>query len=121
MKKVFFYGQWQEFKPAKSTTIFPKSNVEPDGSMTIRQIYDAWTKGKPTSVHPMNIEYDEEGSDFDDSDSYDDFRENPVDRCQPHNDVVDAKAQYDEEVEVVAQYQKRSKQKREVTQSNDKE
>lgn len=120
MKKVYFYGQWQDFVPTKSQTKFPKSNVEPDGSMTIRQIYDAWTKGKPTSVHPMNIEYDEEGTDFNDSDSFDDFHENPIDRCQPHNDVVDAKAQYDEEAEIVAQYKKRGKQKQEVTPSDDK-
>lgn len=112
MKKVFFYGEWIEKKPVRSHITFPKSHVEPDGSMTIRQIYDAWTKGKPTSVHPMNLEYDEEGSDFDDSDSYDDFNENPIDRCQPHNDVVDAKAQYDDEVAIVAQYEQKEKRKR---------
>lgn len=82
-----------------SSTKFPPSIVEPDDAYTIRQIYDCWRKGKPTSVHPFNAEFDEEGSKFDDSDHDDDFRENPCDISQVDNDFKDARDSYVAEYE----------------------
>lgn len=55
--------------------------VETDQSYSIRQIYDRWKKGKSTSVHPFNCEFDENADEID----YD--MENPVDICQVENNV----------------------------------
>lgn len=103
--------------PTISSQKFPASIVEPDDSYTIRQIYDNWRKGKPTSPHLFPAEFDEEGSKFDDSDASDDFRENPIDISQIHNESFDAVMDFEQERAYVAQ----QKQKKKVsdTQKND--
>lgn len=78
----------------RSSIKFPDSIVQPNDAYSIRQIYDNWRKGRPTAVHPFNAEFDEEGNDFDDSDSFDDFVENPVDISQVKNDFNDAREDY---------------------------
>lgn len=110
MKLQYKNGVWQDVKHSVSKVQFPVSNVEPDDAYTIREIYDCWRKGKPTSVHPFNAVFDEEGSDFDDSDSYDDFRENPIDRSDVVNDVSDAAEQLAyEQGEMIAAAKQRKK------------
>lgn len=96
-------------KPVLSSQKFPESNVEPDSAYTIRKIYDNWTKGKPTSPHVFDCEYDEDGVGFDDSDSHDDFRENPIDRSQVHNDMMDSLEAYTYEKETVETEKRRRK------------
>lgn len=82
-----------------SSTKFPPSVVEPDDAYTIRQIYDCWRKGKPTSVHPFDAEFDEDGTKFDDSDHFDDFRENPIDIGEVDSDIRDSYDNYSYEVQ----------------------
>lgn len=55
--------------------------AEPDKSMTIRQIYDAWAHGRPTSVHPFDVAFDDNADDIDLE------NENPIDMSQVENDV----------------------------------
>ena len=82
-----------------SSTKFPPSVVEPDDAYTIRQIYDCWRKGIPTSVHPFDAEFDEDGTKFDDSDHYDDFRENPIDIGEVDSEIRDSYENYSYEVQ----------------------
>lgn len=98
----------------RSSIKFPDSIVQPNDAFTIRQIYDNWRKGRPTAVHPFNAEFDEEGNDFDDSDSFDDFVENPVDISQVKNDFNDAREDYANAVTESQKQKQKQKQKEEV-------
>lgn len=105
IKFKYVDGSLVRAKGRLSSQKFPFSIVEPDDAYTIRQIYDCWRKGKPTSVHPFNAEFDEEGTKFDDSDHFDDFRENPHDISQIDNDFADARDSY------VSEYQESKRKK----------
>lgn len=99
----------EQVRPSLSSTKFPESDVEPDSAYTIRKIYDNWSKGKPTSPHVFDCEYDEEtpwGS-YDHSEHSDDFVENPIDRTQVLNDFSDAREQFERESIAVAKEKKR--------------
>lgn len=98
----------------KSSVKFPDSIVQPNDAYSIRQIYDNWRKGRPTAVHPFNAEFDEEGNDFDDSDSFDDFQENPVDISQVKNDFNDAHEDYANAVMETKRKQKQKKEEKKV-------
>ena len=99
----------------RSSVKFPASIVQPNDAYTIRQIYDNWRKGRPTAVHPFNAEFDEEGSDFDDSDNFDDFQENPIDITQVKNDLNDAQEDYHYAVNESQKKQKKKEEKKEDT------
>lgn len=71
---------------------WPESVVEPDQSLSVREIYSRWKKGKSTSVHPFTAEFDENADEIDYEDN-----ENPIDRTQVENDVENAKARVDYE------------------------
>lgn len=88
----------------KSSVTFPPSTVEPNDSFTIRQIFDNWRKDRPTSVHPFDADFDEDG--FDEKDYPDDFSENPIDISQVQNDFDDANRNYVAESQMVKQKQK---------------
>lgn len=109
MKYKYVDGCAVKVQPVLSTQKFPLSEVEPDSAYTIRKIYDNWTKGKPTSPHVFDCEYDEETSwgTYDQSEHSDDFAENPIDRTQVLNDIADAREQFDQESVAVAKEKKR--------------
>lgn len=111
IKYKYVDGSLTHVKPVLSSQVFPSSIVEPDDSYTIRQIYDCWRKGKPTSPHLFPTDFDEEGSSFDDSDASDDFRENPIDICQVQNDSIDAIDDYNDERAFIANSKKKQKSK----------
>ena len=115
MVKRFVTGSWVDCEPKSSNMVFPESNVEPDDAYTIREIYDCWRKGKPTSVHPFNVVFDEEGNDFDDSDASDDFMENPIDSTEVLNGYSDASEQLQFETDMIREAKRRKK--KEIEQS----
>lgn len=105
------------------TYVFPPSIVEPDQSLSVREIYSRWKKGKSTSVHPFTADFDENADDIDYEDS-----ENPIDRTQVENDVENARNRVDYEKQDARLKKKEKKSKaeelksiiREATKSDDK-
>lgn len=88
------HGEVFPTSPSCDVREFPHSQTLPDQSLTIREIYDRWTKGKPTTVHPLSTEYD--------PDDYDpDYLDEVIDRSQVHNLVEDTQNAYKAEVERV--------------------
>lgn len=99
--KRFINGEWVSVTPL-STSFSPNNRVtpvEPDQSMSIRQIYQAWAQGRPTSVHPFQCEFD------DDADEIDHDEENPIDMCQIEDRVLQAQSKIDNEKQVHKQKQ----------------
>lgn len=80
--------------------------VEPDQSMTIRQIFDNWTKGRPTTVHPLDVTFD------DDADDVDFENENPIDMSQVENDINSTMFKIEEEKAVQKEKQRQKKEKK---------
>lgn len=85
-------------------------HVEVDQSFSIRTIYDRWKRGKPTSVHPFNCEFDENADDID----FD--LENPIDPCQVENNVSNLQDQVNSEK---AEAKKRKKRKEDYRRERD--
>lgn len=73
--------------PSPQGYVFHPCVVEPDQSLSIRQIYTRWRQNKPTSVHPFACEFDEDADQIDFED------ENPIDICQIPNRVDNLQAE----------------------------
>lgn len=86
MKRILANGEKVQVEPRPNRDVFPKSIVEPNQALGIREIYARWRANKPTSVHPFVSEFDDNADDIDFGDT-----ENPVDRCQIENDIEDSR------------------------------
>lgn len=63
--------------------------IEPNQSLSIKEIYNNWRIGKPTSVHILPLLFDEEEGAF--------GEEPPIDISQVHNRIDDLKKQQDQD------------------------